>query len=140
MVVVVEAVEVVVVGVVGSVVMRELSPRVESKGVALDGRPTGVIWRVVAISSDDTGAGHTAGLHSARQLVTTARKKTMSEVGNLKASNGASRRCPDGSILTNGPIRLASVGQPSESMNSIELATFLRNTDSIALSFRFGCC
>lgn len=32
---------------------------------------------------------HTIGLHSAMQLVTTARKKTISEVGNLNASKGA---------------------------------------------------
>lgn len=43
-------------------------------------------------------ATHSTGLHSATQLETTARKKTMSEEGNLNASNGASNLCPLASI------------------------------------------
>lgn len=64
----------------------------------------------------------TAGLHSAMQLLTTALKKTMSEPGNLKASNGAKRRWPAGSIFISGPMMFESVGQPSESINCTELA------------------
>lgn len=84
--------------------------------------------------------GQFAGLHSARQLVTTARKKTISEVGNLKASKGASSRCPCGSILTSGPIKLASVGQPSESMNWIEFTELSWYMDSSRLSLMIALC
>lgn len=80
------------------------------------------------VTADEASpGGQSTGLQSEMQLLTTARKKTMSEVGNLKASKGARIRWPAGSMRTNGPIMFESVGQPCESMNWIELALFAWN-------------
>lgn len=79
---------------------------------------------------------HSAGLHSATQLETTALKKTMSDEGNLNASNGANNLCPLESIRISGPIMFASVGQPSESMNWIVFAPLACTAASTRDSFR----
>jgi len=108
---------------------------VEARLSAKVGPRVGLVLEAAAASRSPCWLGEQiTGLHSDTQLVTTARKKTISEVGNLKASKGARTRWPVGSILTSGPMMFASVGQPSESMNWTEFALFAWNRDSTLFS------
>lgn len=76
------------------------------------------------------------GSHLGRHGVTSALNWTMSEVGNLNASNGASSilTVPPEPVLTAdmGPMMAGSVGQPSRSISSISLVS----TPSRAISSR----
>lgn len=76
------------------------------------------------------------GSHFGKQGVTSALNWTISDVGNLNASNGASRILtvppPPVSTADIGPMMVGSVGQPSPSMRSISLVS----TPSRAISSR----